>query len=103
MQSLVRMASALRAAWNVIEVVDALNGKRDMPVPFDKRQVSARIRNLRKQKHLAVIDAGSGSHGYLVAATCVYSCLVAIIAILASNSLGNAEEITFNAHNRSRE
>src|ERR1700722_15724862 len=47
-QSPVCMPTALRAAWNVIKIINALNLKWYMAPSFNKSEVAPRISNLRE-------------------------------------------------------
>jgi 2-hydroxycyclohexanecarboxyl-CoA dehydrogenase len=52
----------LGTAGDVVQVIDSLNGKRNMAVAFDEGEVAAWIVDLRKEDDLTLADAGLG-HG----------------------------------------
>ena len=59
MERLVRVTAALGAARDVVEVIDALNRKRNVAIAFDESQIPPRVGDFRQQDNLAVIYAGS--------------------------------------------
>jgi hypothetical protein len=47
-QLFVGMPGAVSTPWHVKQIVNSLDGKREMPVPFNKCQVTPRIRDDRE-------------------------------------------------------
>src|SRR5208282_3151519 len=62
-QVLVRVAAAFGTAGDVVQIIDSLNGKRNLAVAFDEGEIAARVVDLRKENNLTVADAGLGHGG----------------------------------------
>lgn len=61
MQRFVRMPPTLGSAGDVVQIVNALDVKRNMASPFDEGEVATRVLDLGKIDYFAVIDTHDGT------------------------------------------
>ncbi len=66
MQVLVRVPTTFGATGHVVQIVNTLDRKRDMPITLDKRQIAPRVPYLRQQYHLAIVDTEFSIHDSLI-------------------------------------
>jgi hypothetical protein len=88
MQIFMSMAAALRASWDVVEIVDARYSEGDVPVSLDKREVAPRILDLGKIDDAAFADIPSfGSLRGLWIAPCHGSFLKIVYSLVGESQM----------------
>ena len=51
MQIFVRMTTTFRTTWNIVEIINAPDIKRDMAIALNEREITSRVGNLWQVNH----------------------------------------------------